>query len=355
MSAAPSLERLSGARRTDKKGFGLRVSDLECRGPRDGWFDTRNGGYRPYGGEVTRVRSGFRLLRQSAAVVRDEPALLSLIVIGLLLQIGIFLGLFLAVFGRAPHAEDFRFPGILWVFPILFVAGLPGSLAGATVVAVAMQKLNGRPGSIREGFQLALARFPQIALFNVLAAGVGLIIQLIVEKLKIGGRLAALVIGASWTVVTLLVIPVILFENANAIEAVKRSGSLIKERWGEGVTGHASVAIALAIVTVPVMVAGAMLIPFHVGAAIAVIVGSMLILLTVAAALGGVFNAALYLYATEGSVGSPFDREQLDAAFQSKQDRRQASSARKGLRIIWISLLVVYIALRILRSQVGGP
>lgn len=304
---------------------------------------------------MTRMKSGFRLLRQSARVVREEPALLWLIFLGIVVQTAIFFGLFFAVFGRTPQAEDFRLPGFLWLLPILFVAGLPGSLAGATVIAVAMQKLQGRSGSVRQGFALALARFPQIVLFSVLALGVGLLIQFIVEKFKIGGRLAAMVVGASWTVVTLLVIPVLLFENASAFEAVKRSGSLIKQRWGEGVTGHASLVLALMVVMVPILMVGGILIPFNVAAGVTVLVGSMLILMTVSGALGGVFNTALYRYAAEGQVSMPFERSQLDAAFESKQDRSEASPARKALRIGWIVLLVVYVGLKLLRSQLGGP
>ncbi|MDP9067959.1 MAG: DUF6159 family protein [Actinomycetota bacterium] len=304
---------------------------------------------------MTRMRSGFRLIRQSAHVVRGEPVLLGLILLGIVVQVAIFFALFFAAFGRAPVTEDFRFPAFLWVVPILFVAGLPGSVAGATVVAVAMQKLQGQPGSVRDGFALALARFPQIVLFSVLAAGVGIIIQLIVEKLKIGGRLAAMVVGASWTVVTMLVIPVILFENANALEAVKRSGSLIKQRWGEGVTGHASLVLALMIVMVPILMVGAILIPFNLAVGVTVIVGSMLVLMTISGALGGVFNAALYRYAAEAQVSPPFERSQLEGAFESKRDRSQASSGRKALRIVWIALVVVYVGLRLLRTQLGGP
>lgn len=304
---------------------------------------------------MKRMKSGFRLLRRSAQVVRGEPALVGLILLGLLIQAGLFFALFFAVFGRTPQAEDFRWPGFLWVFPILFVAGLPGSLAGATVVAVAMQKLQGQAGSVREGFALALARFPQLVLFNLLAAGVGLLIQLIVEKLKIGGRLAATIVGASWTVVTLLVIPVILFENANAFEAVKRSGSLIKKRWGEGVTGHASLALALMVVMIPLLIIGGVLVPFNAVAGIAVMVVSMLVLITISGALGGVFNVALYRYAADGQVSAPFERSQLDSAFESKRDRQEHSSARKAFRIAGVVLLVVYVGLRVLRSQLGGP
>lgn len=304
---------------------------------------------------MARIRTGFKLLSQSAQVVREEPALIGAITLGLVVQIAMFLVLFFAVFERAPQFEDFRWPGMLWIFPIVFVAGIPGSLAGATVVAAAMQKLEGGEGSVRAAFQLALNRFPQIVLFNLLAAGVGLLIQFIAEKLKLGGRFAALVVGASWTVVTLLVIPVILFEDKNAFEAVKRSGSLIRERWGEGVTGHGAVAVAVALIVGPFMIIGGILLPFNLLVGIVVMVTSALILMTVAGALGGVFNAALYRYAADGVVGDPFDRGQLDAAFVSRRDRREASPARRALRITSVLLVVVYVVLRILRSQLGAP
>lgn len=280
---------------------------------------------------MRRIRTGFRLLRQSSRVVRDEPKLMGVMVLGLITQLAFFAVIFFTVFGRAPQGEDFRWPGFLWVFPILFLSGIPGSLAGATLIAGAMQKLDGRGLDLPEAWRLALNHLPQILLFNLLAAGVGVLMQFIAERLKLGGPIAAAVVGASWTVVTLLVIPVILFEERGAFSAIKRSGSLIKERWGEGVAGHGAVAGALALVVMPLMIAGGVLIPFNPALGITVMVGTMLMLLTVSGALGGVFNAALYRYAADGTVVGGFQREQLEGAFTSKADRAQQSRARKIL------------------------
>lgn len=80
-----------------------------------------------------------------------------------------------------------------------------------------------------------------------------------------------------------------------------------------------------------------------------------LLLMAVSGALGGVFNTALYRYAADGAVGGPFERSQLEAAFASKEDRKEQSKGRKALRIIWIALIVVTVGLQILRRQFGGP
>lgn len=301
-----------------------------------------------------RIKTGFRLLRQSGGVVREEPTLVGVVAAGLLAQLAVFALVFFTVFGRAPQAEDFRWPGMLWVFPILFVSGIPGSLAGATLIAGAMQKLEERDLDVRAAWRCALRHLPQILLFNLLAAGVGLLIQFIAERLKLGGPIAAAVVGASWTVVTLLVIPVILFEDRDAFSAIKRSGSLIKERWGEGVAGHGAVAGALAIVMMPLMIVGGVLIPFNFALGIAVMVISVLVLSTLSGALGGVFNAALYRYAADGTVVGGFEREHLEGAFTTKKDRKEQSAARKVLRYTWIILLIAYLILTIFRSRFTG-
>lgn len=300
-----------------------------------------------------RIRTGFRLLAQSSQVVRKDPELIAVMLAGFLLQLGLFLALFFAVFQRSPELADFRFPRFLWLFPILVASGMPGILANATVLATAMRRLEGRQGSLGQGFALAVDRFPQLVLWSIFAATVGLVIQLIAEKLKFAGRIAAWIAGASWVVVTMLVVPVLLFEPVGVIDAIKRSASLIKRRWGEGVTGYGAIVGAMFVLIIPVIIVGVVVV-----ASVSPIAGMVVIaagsfaLMMLTSTLQGVFNAALYRFAADGVALGPFERAQLEEAFHS-QERKKTSPGRRAWRIAGLVLLAAYAILKFLQWQFG--
>lgn len=299
-----------------------------------------------------RIRTGFRLLKQSGEVLKKEPSLIVVMAVGFILQIAVFLGLFIVAFQRAPELADFRFPRLLWVFLILAASGMIGSLAGATVIATAMQRLEGRDASIREGFALALDRFPKLVGWTFLSATVGVIIQQLAERLKVGGAIVAAIAGVGWAVATMLVVPVLLFENLGVVDALKRSASLIKDRWGEGVTGYGSVGAAMVVATLPVMIGGAILIPFNPLAGIVLVSATFLGIMLVGGALGGIFSAALYRFAADGTVTRPFEQEQLERSFRTKEEEKRKPALR-AMRIAGLVFAGIYIVLKLVQWQMG--
>ena len=66
----------------------------------------------------------------------------------------------------------------------------------------------------------------------MLSAVVGTAIRLLEQRLGLVGRLIGFAGGLAWAVATFLVIPVLAFENVGPIEAVKRSSSILKARFG---------------------------------------------------------------------------------------------------------------------------
>ena len=52
------------------------------------------------------------------------------------------------------------------------------------------------------------------------------------------GRIVASLFGLAWNIVTYLVVPILVVEGIGPIEAVKRSGALLKKTWGEQIVGN---------------------------------------------------------------------------------------------------------------------
>ena len=77
------------------------------------------------------------------------------------------------------------------------------------------------------------SRLHRILPWAIVSATVSMIIQAIEERFGFLGQIIAGLIGAAWNVVTFLTVPIIVFEDVGPVNALKRSGTLLKQTWGE--------------------------------------------------------------------------------------------------------------------------
>ena len=142
----------------------------------------------------------------------------------------------------------------------------------------------------------------------------------------IGGTIAARLVGMAWALVTFLAVPVIAIEGTGALETLKRSASIFRERWGQQITGNLAIGGAVGLFGILpatlMIVAGVMVwssAPFI--GALLVIVGAIVlaVALLISKALSGIFGVALYRYATEGEAVGGFTAEELESAVKVKK------------------------------------
>jgi hypothetical protein len=302
---------------------------------------------------MDRIRDGFRLVGQSWTLVRREPVILGLVALATLVNFLLIAVLYLLIYRRAPEMADFRFPRLLLIYPAFIVSGSFASLGTGTVIALAMQRLEGTRPSLREAFRLTLRKWPKLVKWNVLAGTVGLIINLIAEKLKVGGRIAAALAGVSWAVLTMLIVPVLLFEDRDVVGSVRRSSELIKGKWGEGVSGQASITGALALVLLPIMFLGLVLLLVDIALGITVMVVGFLGVMIVAGSLSSVFSVALYRFAVTGVAGGPFTDAQLDGTFVTREERK--APGRRAWRILATVFMAFYVVMKIIELTGHAP
>lgn len=140
------------------------------------------------------------------------------------------------------------------------------------------------------------------------------------------GRIVSSLFGLAWNIVTYLVVPILVVEGVGPIEAVKRSGALLKKTWGEQIVGNLGIGLVFTLITfalillfVPVIVAVAA--TKSAAVIITTIVLFVLVIIAfglIGSALNGIYTAAVYRYATEGDAGSFFDTELVQNAFRAK-------------------------------------
>ena len=130
--------------------------------------------------------------------------------------------------------------------------------------------------------------------------------------------------GFAWSLMVFFVIPVIVAEDAKGIDAIKRSMSTLKGKWGEAVIGNQGIGLItllaiLVLAGIPIFL-GVVLLSTSTILGVNLIVTGVVIGLFVAAAgsaLDATYRAVLYEFATKGEVGA-FPWDLVDSAFRPK-------------------------------------
>ena len=222
--------------------------------------------------------------------------------------------------GGAAATQQMAYYGTLFLFYVCnyFVV----VFFNAGIVACATIRMKGGNPTVGDGFRAAAARLPAIAGWAILSATVGLILRVIEDRSEKVGRFVAGLLGAAWTVVSFLVIPILVVENKNPFIALKESTILLKKTWGEQVAGNFSFGLIFLLLSLPAIVLIVVGIFSGSLAAIAACVGLaviyFIILALIQSALRSIFQAAVYLYARDGQVPVGFGAELLGSAMVAK-------------------------------------
>jgi uncharacterized protein DUF6159 len=252
--------------------------------------------------------------------VRHDPTMLSLAIASLLITAGATAALFWATgWWERPDEPD----RLVWIpaaaaWPLTFV----GTFFNVALAAAAAAALEGRRLSLADALGTSVRRVGQIALWSLLAAGVGAVLRAIAERVPLGGRLVTWIVGAAWGLVTFFAVPILALEGCTATACVTRSTRLIKRRWGEAVGGTVVVTAWVVVAAVPAGAAIGLGLGLT-GAARVVLVALGAITFAAVSALSGavqqVFAVALYRYATAGHVHGGFSEPDLARPFAPRR------------------------------------
>jgi hypothetical protein len=172
--------------------------------------------------------------------------------------------------------------------------------------------------TIGEGISAAIRHLGTILIWAVIAATVGLILKMIEDRAGFLGQVAAAIIGGAWSLVTMFVVPVFVFEDKGVFSAVKESWAIIKKTWGESIVGNISIFLVFAAIGLAgfLIVIGALF--SGIGTlflgALAFFIILIAVLAIVASAMQGIFVVALYTYAKTGEIPEVFDRDMITGA-----------------------------------------
>ncbi len=203
------------------------------------------------------------------------------------------------------------------------------------VVYTTKKRFEGGNATFKESLSYAMSKLRLILSWSLLAATVGIILR-IIDRLaqRIGGAGQAIlgllngILGMVWSIITIFVVPAMVYHDLGPKEAIKKSVEVLKKTWGESLIRY----YGLGIIQFLFILAGAamvfllffLLVPLGIiGVGIVILLGIvyLAIVLLAFSVANTVFNVALYLYAEKGKVPQGYTQEIMKSAFKVNQEK----------------------------------
>jgi hypothetical protein len=274
-------------------------------------------------GFYTKLSNGWTLAKSSFLVLRENKELLLFPVLSGLSLLAVLAAMVVAIWGFYGWDVD----GIvatdrltMYAFGFLFYLVNYFIIVFFNMALIHCTHLyfNGEQPTLSKGIQFSMSRIGTILSWAVVAATVGLILRVLQENLGWLGKIITGIIGVVWSVATFFVVPVLAYEKVGPVDAVKRSASLMREKWGESIGAGFSIGLVGFIGSLGIVAAAFLLGMIHpmLGGIVGVL--SFLTLWVVLSAAQTVFISAAY-HSVTGSPVQHFRDDMFSDLFVSKK------------------------------------
>jgi len=256
----------------------------------------------------------WTLIARSFAVLRKDKKLVLFPILSALGAIAVTVPYFWAFTGAAPwRPSDVHWSGPvawLWLFLWYCTSSFVMIFFNCAMAACAQVRFSGGEPAIGDGMRQAGQRAGTILLWAVVTSTVGVLIRMIEERAGWVVRIAAALSGLAWALATYLIVPVLVLEDRNVMDSIRRSSELFKRTWGEQMVAGLHFMWLILLFAIPGIVLGVVWLP----------VGILYFVMMVAAmtAAREIFVVALYRYAVTGEAPGGYSRESLDGAFRGR-------------------------------------
>ncbi len=246
-------------------------------------------------------------------------------------------------FAENPDTMDqFGFEVMHYVIMFLTYLGLAflSTFFNVCVVYTAKSRFEGSNATLGSAFKFAFSKIHLIFMWSMVSATVGLLLSIldgIAEKIGgIGEAIIKLIRGAlglAWSILTLFVVPSLVFYDLSPFKAIKKSGETLSKTWGESLIRHIGFGVVKFLLTI-------------VGILLTILVGYLtfsvftleflqallitlgffiiyiVILMLVFSVAKSVYNTALFIYADTGKIPKGYNKEMMNNAFKVKGTKK---------------------------------
>jgi len=229
-----------------------------------------------------------------------------------------------------------NFEILSWVIIFLTYLGLAfiATFFNVCVVYTVKKRFEGSNASFGDSIGFALSKIHLIFYWSVISAVVGLLLRIIDQigrrsKSTAGKMVASIsssLLGMAWGIITIFVVPGMVYENLGPIKAIKKSVFTLKKTWGESLVRSFGLGLINFLFIFVGVIIGAVLIYFSViinSLALFVVIPLLLIYFLIVILVFGVatsvYNTALFVYADTGKIPEGYTPEIMHGAFKSKK------------------------------------
>jgi hypothetical protein len=273
---------------------------------------------------MQRFKNTWSLMKSSFSVLMAERKLLVFPVISSMVTLLIMASFILPILvlnkgwiEESMATETYDWSHYVVMFAFYYVCYFIMLFFNSATVASAVYVMRGGKPTIGGAINVVMGRIGPLAAWALIAATIGLILNIIENQSDKIGKIIAGLLGMSWTLVSFMVLPILIIENRGPVESLKASINMLKGTWGEQILGHFSFGLIYFILILPMFVFLFLLMNLGEVAIILAIVIGVIYTLAVAAlqwVLQSIYMGALYMYARDHEIPDGFSVSQINSA-----------------------------------------
>ncbi len=284
--------------------------------------------------KLGKFRASKMVVKESWGVLKQDkelvwfPVLSSLVS---LLAFGLLVGLYLAISSGLPAWQQdaagepvLDAMGYVFLFVYYLVMFFIANFFTSGLYIIAYARFQGQDLSFSEGLSGARKNVGKIFVWSLISATVGVVLQIIADRLKLAGKIVVWLLGAAWSIMTYFSLPSLVIGQKSVKESFKESAAVIRKTWGETIIVNFGVGLvffllymlAFLATAVVIIVSGSWFVTF---AMLVLLVLFIVVTSVVSATLSAIFKLALYEYAVTGRVPQGFTPELVSGAIKAKK------------------------------------
>jgi len=277
---------------------------------------------------VGTLQRSFTLVRTSWGVLRQDKELIVLPVLSIITAGLLVLPFFIGAIAIGATSDSDSLGPVGWV--LMFIGYLVGAYVTiffqTALVLGANDRMTGGSPTLGSALSMAGSNAGRILPWAIISATVSVALQAIQERSGAIGRIVIGLVGLAWTLVTMLVLPILVIEQVGVKDALSRSATAFKRTWGENVVGNGGIGIVGLLGTLIGLVVAGPIVAVGVSRSntglvilgVALFVLWILLVSAFTSALSAVFRTALYRFAVLGEEPTGFTHEQIADAFRPR-------------------------------------
>ncbi len=271
-----------------------------------------------------RLSNGYKVASQSLTVIRQNKHLLIFPILSAATMAFILSTFVYSIYGNDYEAafrlmdkqNTFRY---VFLFGYYLVSYFVVVFFNMALVHCARIYFQGGKPTVSDGLRFSIDKIGTILSWAILAATFGLIIRIIQDNVGFLGKIITGLVGVVWSIATFFIVPVLAYENLRPMDALRRSGQIMKEKWGEslgmGFNVLGILCIGFVLVALPLFLLGS-LISFPVSIILGII--GVMFVSSFITSLQNIFISAIYLKINDTQVEG-FNDELIDSMFYQKK------------------------------------